>query len=439
MRDSCRQTLERSQYRVETAADGLEALRFVQLKQLDLVILDLRMPRLDGMEFLRRVHTIQPDLDVVVITGYSSINSAVECIRLGAYDYLAKPFEAETLRLVVGRALEKRRLQEENKSLRQRLRQEVSPDVLVGESPAIQVVRELIARVAPSETTMLIQGETGTGKELVARAIHRASPRHDRPFVAVDCGALVESLCESELFGHVRGAFTGAVASRPGRFELADGGTIFLDEIANVGPVIQAKLLRATQEKEITRVGGSEVIHVDVRIIAATNQDLRAAMKDGRFREDLFYRLSVVVIELPPLRDRREDIPLLADVLLNRLCDRKLLAPKRLSPVAVRLMQDHGWQGNVRELENTLERALVLARGAEILPEDLAFAEAIPGPKPVPCGGEAGDLRLLAVEARHIGNVLEMTGWQLSRAAAVLDIDRKTLWRKIKGYGLKRP
>lgn len=473
MRDSCRQTLERSGYAVETARDGYEGLRAVLHRKLDLVLLDLRMPGLDGLEFLRRARSERPELDVIVITGYSSVDSAVDCMRLGAYDYLPKPFEAEALRLVVGRAMQKRKLSLENQALRRRLREETPPDILQGRSEAVRRIKDLVRKVAPTESTVLILGESGTGKELVARALHRDSSRSSQPFVTVDCGALVETLCESELFGHVKGAFTGASASRAGRFEQAGGGTIFLDEIGNIGPAMQGKLLRVLQEREVTRVGGAEPVRVDARVIAATNQDLRSAMYDGRFREDLFYRLGVVVIELPPLRSRREDIPLLADELLHRLASRKRLPLRPLSAETLRMMQIHSWPGNVRELENTLERALVLAQGAEIRPEDLHFGDPrtprrsllgdpfardaerypdregrfaarseaahgladLPEPALMPDGGE--DLRLASAEARHIRQVLERTSRHLGRTAALLGIDRKTLWRKIREYDLR--
>ena len=434
IRDSCRQTLERSGYRVETARGGAEALRTVLQKRINLAILDLKMPGIDGVEFLRRVRGDHPDLEVIVITGYSSVGSAVECMRLGAYDYLPKPFDAETLRLVVGRAMERQCLALENRLLREQLRDEGAEDLLIGEHPAMRRVRELIHRVAQTEATVLILGESGTGKELVARAIHRASPRRSKPFLTVDCGALVESLFESELFGHVKGAFTGAVTTRAGRFEMANGGTVFLDEIGNIGPSVQAKLLRVIQEREITKVGGGEPIKVDVRIIAATNQDIQAAISAGRFREDLFYRLGVVMIEIPPLRARREDIPLLAASLLKRLSQRKLLPIKALSSDTLKGLQAYDWPGNVRELENTLERAMVLAEGVEIRTEDLTLMDATRAT--LPDGGPT-DLRLDAIEAQHIKRVLELTGWRLSRGAAVLGIDRKTLWRKIKAYRLR--
>ncbi len=356
---------------------------------------------------------------------------------MGAYDYLPKPFDAESLRLVVSRAIEKRLLALENRALRQQLRDESAPDLLLGNDPSIQRVHEMIQRVAQTEATVLILGESGTGKELVARAIHRASQRRDKPFLTVDCGALVESLFESELFGHVKGAFTGAVQTRVGRFEMARGGTIFLDEVGNISPTIQGKLLRVIQEKEITKIGGAEAIKVDVRILAATNQDLQSAIAEGRFREDLFYRLGVVVIEIPPLRVRRDDIPIIAAGLLKRLSEKKLLPPKTLSPEAVKRLQGYDWPGNVRELENMLERAMVLAEGPVIGPDDLSFRESPTGP--LPAAEESQELRLESMEARHIRRVLELTGWQLSRAAILMGIDRKTLWRKIKAFKLRQP
>jgi two-component system, NtrC family, response regulator HydG len=435
VRDSCRQALERSGYRVLAARDGVEGLRTVLQQSVDLVLLDLKMPGLSGVEFLRRVRAERADLDVIVITGYSSVESAVECMRLGAYDYLTKPFNAETLRLAVGRALEKRRLAEENRALREQIRGG-SPDapLLLGRSAAIRRIRELIAAVGPTDTTVLVLGESGTGKELVAQAIHQASPRRDRPFLTVDCGSLVESLCESELYGHVRGAFTGAIATRPGRFELARGGTVFLDEIANMTPAMQAKLLRVLQEREVVPVGGSEAIPVDVRVIAATNRDLDAEVRQGRFREDLFYRLSVVRIAIPPLRARQEDIPLLAEGLLQRLSRRRLLPAKRMTAEAIDSMLRHDWPGNVRELENQLERAMVLARGEEIGPEDLLPTDPAGA---APLDPDPERLCLREREESHIRKVLELTGQHLGRSAALLGIDRKTLWRKLKGYGLR--
>ncbi|MBZ5587129.1 MAG: sigma-54 dependent transcriptional regulator [Acidobacteriia bacterium] len=435
IRDSCRQTLERSGYRVATATDAFSAVKVIRLQLPDLVILDLKMPGVADTELLRKLKAEHPGLDVVVITGYSSVGSAVECMRLGAYDYLPKPFDTESLRLVVRRALEKRRLAVENEALRRTLAGASAGEALLGESAAMRRVRELVERVAVTDSTVLIAGESGTGKELVARAIHTGSSRRERPFVALDCAALVESLCESELFGHVKGAFTGATGSRPGRFELADGGTVFLDEIANVGPAIQAKLLRVLQEREITRVGDGRPISVDVRVVAATNRDLAAEIKDGHFREDLFYRLSVVTIDLPPLRARREDISLLAEGLLQRIQARRALPPRPLSAAALATLQGHDWPGNVRELENTLERALVLAQGAEIAPEDLGLAALAVVRSEI--GHVGRDLSLASAEVDQIRKVLDLTGRHLGQAAALLGIDRKTLWRKIRSYNIR--
>jgi len=430
IRDSCRQTLERSGYRVATATDAFSAVRTIRLHNPDLVILDLKMPGVEGTDLLRRIRGEHPGLDVVVITGYSSVGSAVECMRLGAYDYLPKPFDTEALRLVVRRAVEKRRLTVENEALRRTLAGASAGEALLGDSAPMRRVRELVERVAVTDSTVLVTGESGTGKELVARAIHVGSARRERPFVALDCAALVETLCESELFGHVKGAFTGATASRPGRFELADGGTVFLDEIANVGAAIQAKLLRVLQEREITRVGDGRPIRVDVRVVAATNRDLAAEIRDGRFREDLYYRLGVVTIELPPLRARREDIPPLAQGLLRRIRERRALPPRALSAAALEALEHHDWPGNVRELENTLERALVLAQGAEIGPGDLGLGTG----EPAAAAPSGEDLSLVSAEVEQIRRVLDLTGGRLGRAASLLGIDRKTLWRKIRAY-----
>jgi DNA-binding NtrC family response regulator len=347
-------------------------------------------------------------------------------MRLGAYDYLPKPFDPDALRLAVGRALEKRRLAEENRELRRELAD--VRELLVGDSPGMRRVGDLIERVAPSDSNVLVLGESGTGKELVARAIHRLSPRRGKPFVTVDCGSFAESLCESELFGHVKGAFTGATNHRAGRFELADGGTVFLDEVGNVAPAVQAKLLRVLQEREIARVGSSEPTPVDVRIVAATNQDLDTARRAGAFREDLYYRLSVVQISVPPLRTRLGDIPALADCLIRRLADRRRLAPRPLSPDGLAVLMRHTWPGNVRELENALERALLLAEGAELGARDLEFVQ---GPTAPPARSDDEDLSLARMEKAQIRRALDAAGGRVGEAAALLGIDRKTLRRKI--------
>ncbi|TET44919.1 sigma-54-dependent Fis family transcriptional regulator, partial [Candidatus Aerophobetes bacterium] len=318
MRDSCKQILSRQGHNVKLAEDGYQGLELLKEKSFDLVILDLKMPGIDGMEVLEKIKESSPETAVVVITGYATVESAVEAMKRGAYDFLPKPFTPEEFRLIIERALEKKRLILENIYLRQELEVKRKSEVIIGKSKVMQKVYELIRRVGPTDSTVLILGESGTGKELVAKAIHHHSQRKNKPFVIVDCGALVENLFESELFGHVKGSFTDAASTKLGRFEVANGGTLFFDEIGNIGPNVQAKLLRAIQEREITRIGSSKTIKIDVRIIAATNKNLRKAIQEKTFREDLFYRLSVVPITLPLLRERPEDIPELANYFLKK-------------------------------------------------------------------------------------------------------------------------
>jgi len=313
MRDCCVQILSREGCRVESAEDGRSGLERVREELFDVVILDLRMPGLNGLELLDRIVQDSPETVVIVITGYATVESAVEAMKRGAYDFIPKPFTPKVLRAIVARALEKRRLAAETAYLRSEMERLRGVDSLIGESPAMRAIKQLVKRAGLTDSTVLVSGESGTGKELAARALHHHSPRRERPFVTVDSGSLVENLIESELFGHVKGAFTGATSDRRGRFELAHGGTLFLDEVANLSPPVQSKLLRALQEREITKVGSAQVIKVDVRIIAATNRDLLNEVSSGTFREDLFYRLSVIPINLPPLRERKDDIPFLAD------------------------------------------------------------------------------------------------------------------------------
>ena len=317
MRDSCQQTLCRDGNSVRVAEDGLTGLDVLKEESFDVIILDLKMPGLDGMDVLTKIKENDPDAIVIVITGYPTIESAVKAMKIGAYDFLAKPFTPDNLRMTIKRALEKRKLTIENILLRIELKESLENKIIIGQSESMKAVEDISLKVSPTDTTVLITGESGTGKELIARAIHRHSKRKEKPFVVVDCGSLVENLFESELFGHVKGSFTGATQTKYGRFELANGGTLFLDEVGNVSMNIQTKLLRVIQEREITKVGSSQGIKVDVRIIAATNKDLLKAVKEGEFREDLFYRLSVVPIQIPPLRERRSDIPLLANHFLK--------------------------------------------------------------------------------------------------------------------------
>ncbi len=434
MRDSCRQALSREGNRVTVAEDGARGLAILEKKAFDLVILDLKMPGLSGMEVLKQIKEEDSEIVVVVITGYATVESAVEAMKSGAYDYIPKPFTPESLRMIVRRALEKRRLSVENVLLRTELARRPGRDVVIGHSAPMREVERLVQQVAPTDSTVLINGETGTGKELIARTIHDISSRKDKPFVVVDCGALVETLFESELFGHVKGSFTGAIDTKYGRFEVANGGTVFLDEVANISLNIQAKLLRALQEREITRVGSSQVIKIDVRIIAATNRDLLKCVEAGTFREDLFYRLSVVPIALPPLRERREDIALLANHFLAKYNKSRGKNVTAIADSAIEALVEYAWPGNVRELENVMERAVVLSRGGAIGPDDLWYYE-LRGHKAESAESAAHGIRSLAeVEREHIEQTLAKLDGQIGKAAESLGIDRKTLRLKLRQY-----
>jgi len=434
MRDSCRQALSGDGNKVEVAEDGAKGLAMLEKESFDLVILDLKMPGLSGMEVLKKIKEHDTEVVVVVITGYATIESAVEAMRRGAYDFIPKPFTPESLRVVVERALEKRRLWLENVLLRAQLEDRYGGDVIIGQSKSMREVEKLIRKVAPADSTVLISGETGTGKELAARAIHSQSNRRDKPFIVVDCGGLVESLFESELFGHVKGSFTGATGTKHGRFEVADGGTVFLDEVGNIGMNIQAKLLRVLQEKEISRVGSSKVIKVDVRIVAATNKDLLKCVKEQTFREDLFYRLSVVPIVLPALRDRKEDIPLLANHFLIKYNTERGKGVTAISDEAMKVLTEYDWPGNVRELENVIERAVVLTKSGVIEPADLWYYE-LGASGEGTLSSDADEVKSLAeAEREHIIRTLRLFDGQIGRTSEALGIDRKTLRSKLKKY-----
>ena len=435
MREGCVQTLSAEGYRAKAAADGREGLAMVRREAFDLAILDLRMPGMDGLDVLAELREIDPNVVVVVITGYATVESAVEAMRKGAYDFVPKPFTPEALVEIVRRAADKRRMVMENVYLRRELDGKTGGKIVVGQSPAMAQVAEQVRKVAPTDSTVLLHGETGVGKELIATAIHRASPRHDKPFVVVDCGALVETLFESELFGHVKGAFTGAAETKHGKFELANGGTIFLDEIGNVGTNIQAKLLRVIQEREVVKVGGSQKVEVDVRIIAATNKDLRVEMREERFREDLFYRLSVVPIHLPPLRKRKKDIPLLVDYFQAKFGEKRGRPAMGISDDAMGSLQAYDWPGNVRELENAIERAVVMAEGNVIQSEDLLYYGQPQEGAMEPVMGK----RLADVEKGEIIKALRQFEGHKSRTAEFLGINRKTLREKIRKYGIEDP
>jgi DNA-binding NtrC family response regulator len=433
MREACREVLAPEGFILSEASSGEGALDIIGRQSFDLMILDLKMPRMDGMDILQRVQKESPSTATVVITGYPSIDTAVEAMRLGAADFLPKPFTPDVLRLTVRRVLNGARMARENQLLWSQLEECSGRNYdLIGESAAMQQIHDLVQRVGPTDSTVLITGESGTGKELIARAIRDHSPRRDKPFVTVDCGALVGTLFESELFGHIKGSFTGATSMKHGRFELANGGMIFFDEIANVSPDIQVKLLRVIQEREFTRVGATQVIPIDVRILAATNRNLPDEIREGRFREDLFYRLCVVPIILPPLRQRREDIPLLAEHFLHKHSGRRGSRIRGFSNEALDVLVKHDWPGNVRELENAIERAIILARGDVITPADLVYYGPLMKPE-----AALDDLSpLVNVEKEHIARALRYHAGNRTAAAKTLGIDRKTLWRKIQAYGL---
>ena len=427
-------------YEVRAVKDGEEALRELSARDYDALLTDVRMPRMDGLALVRAAQAASPDTTLIVMSAYGSHELAIEAMKAGAYDYLPKPFRPDDVLLVLRKAEERERLRTENLRLRREIAASRPLPTIVAESVAMREVLRLAQKVAKTPTTVLIMGESGTGKELVARALHEQSPRADRPFVAVNCGAIPATLIESELFGHAKGAFTDARAARRGLFEEADGGTLLLDEVGELALPLQVALLRVLQEGEVRRVGDSRTLKVDVRVLAATNRDLAQAVEQGTFRQDLYYRLAVVNLHLPPLRDRPEEIPALADRFLTRHAARLGLAEKKLSVAALALCQQHRWPGNVRELENALERALVLSEGDEIEPDALPDALSLPPPgsQPVPLGPDDFSVKRAqrVLEADLIGRALERTGGNRTRAAELLELSQRALLYKIRDYGL---
>jgi two-component system response regulator AtoC len=440
-RDLLAEALKKEGYNVEAYASGEEAIARGREGRVDLVLTDIRMGAVDGLTVLREFKRMSRDTAIVVLTAFGSLEGAIEAIKQGAYDYLAKPFKKEEIKLVVQRSLDHCRLLRENTKFREELKSKDEWSPLVGSSPAMLEVYKLVARVSESRSTVLLQGESGTGKELIARAIHGNSPRRDKPFVPVNCGALPDSLLESEMFGYEKGAFTGAVGTKTGLFESANGGTLFLDEVGELGQALQVKLLRVMQDHEVRRVGGTNSIKVDVRIITATNRDLEQFVKEGKFRDDLFYRLNVVRITLPSLKEREEDIPMLAHHFLQKCAAGTTTAVRGFHPDTMECLKRYRWPGNVRELENAIERAVSLSHGPLLTPDDLPSSiRQAPSPaeqkSDMTDTGESVYLTLEEVEKRHLMRVLKETKGNKVKAAKILGIDRRTLYRMAERFGL---
>jgi two-component system, NtrC family, response regulator AtoC len=427
-RDLLVEVLAREGYGVRTAGGGEECLRLARQEPFDLALVDLRMPDLDGLQVLKQLGTLQPGLPVVILTAFATVDTAIQAIHAGAADYLSKPFRMEEIAIVVQRTLATRRLAQDNRHYRQELQEKQRLEHLIGQSPAMVDLYKLIARVANLDSTVLIQGETGTGKELVARAIHYASSRKEHPFVTVDCAAVPEPLFESELFGHERGAFTGALAARQGLLETAQSGTCLLDEVGELSPALQAKLLRTLQDRMIRRVGGNELFPVNVRILVATNRDLKKRVAEGAFREDLYYRLSTVTMTVPALRERASDIPALAQHFLAKHGQATQKRVKGFAHETLMLLSEYAWPGNVRELEHAIEHAVAMCASDAIAPDDLPLAlrvEAGAAPPRLP----SAHLTLEEMKRWYIAHVIEQAGGNKVRAAEILGIDRRTLYR----------
>lgn len=433
--------LEDEGYQVMTAASGVEALESARQDLPDLVLLDIWMPGMDGLETLEKLKTLFPQVTVIMISGHGTIETAVRSTKLGAFDFIEKPLSLDKVLITVSNALRMRQLRVENDELKRAVGNEYE---LIGCSPVMSTLREQIMRVAPTNASVLVTGENGTGKELVARSIHYYSQRRDKPFIAINCAAIPEELIESELFGHERGAFTGAVAQKKGKFDLADGGTLFLDEIGDMSLKTQAKVLRILQERSFERVGGTRVVTVDVRIIAATNKDLDEEIRQARFREDLYYRLNVVPFRVPSLRERVDDIPMLVPYFVGQFYHREGCEPKVFLPETLELLCQYSWPGNVRELKNIIERILIMTPGRVVSPSDIPDLQVEKGLIGLPCSSEEGGGGVMGTlrEAREefergfIVQKLEENDWNISRTAEVIELERSNLHRKIKSYGI---
>lgn len=440
VRQMLSKTLQSEGYEVDVAEDGLIALEKAKDKQYDLVLTDLKLPNKDGLEVLAALKDLDPEVAVVVMTAYGTIESAVQAMKMGAFDFLTKPFDTDHLNMLIKRALETRRILAENILLREELAQSLGFTEIVGKCEKMKEVSRLISKVALSDTTVLLLGESGTGKELFARAIHRLSPRTEAPYVAINCAAIPRELLENEFFGSEKGAYTGAYARKMGKFEIAEGGTIFLDEVGDLDVALQAKLLRVLQEKCFERLGGTKTISVNIRLIAATNSDLKKGIEKKTFREDLYYRLLVFPITIPPLRERNEDIIELANYFIRKYCKEMKKPMKGLSREAISLMDKYHWPGNVRELENTIERAIILCEGKKILPEHLAIRVSTPAEIRLREGAglkEVGQYAQMEAEKSFILRVLNQTRGNKRKTAEILKIDYTTLFEKIKKYEIE--
>jgi DNA-binding NtrC family response regulator len=440
MRDVLYDLLSSESYAVDLAENGSQALEMIRETDYGVLLLDLMMPGIDGLQVLEELGKTESGPAAIVLTAYASIDRAVRATKLGAFDFLTKPFKNDELLLAVKNAMEHRSLVEENRRLRKTLRERYSFQNIIGKSAGMQQIFDLIEQVAPRRSTVLIQGESGTGKELVAKAIHASSGRADAPFMAINCGNIPSELLESELFGHVRGAYTGATSTKKGLFEVANGGTLFLDEVSTISMEIQAKLLRVIQEREFRRLGGLESIKVDVRIIAATNTDLQTGVRQGTFRDDLYYRLNVIAIKIPPLRERAEDIPLLSEHFIKKYGEENGRNSFSLEPSALKVLMDYDWPGNVRELENVIERAVVLSPGnsiqADLFPKSLAASLAEKPASPAQDGASLKE-RVGDFEKSLILAALERTDWNQKKAAQLLSVNATTLSEKLKRFKIR--
>ncbi|HXN81909.1 MAG TPA: sigma-54 dependent transcriptional regulator [Myxococcales bacterium] len=434
-RDALRTILREEGYETLEASDGEQALQLLPGFAPDIVLSDVRMPRMDGLTLLRRVREQGSDTLFVMMTAFASVEMAVQAMRDGAENYLVKPLDVTAVLVFLDKALEKRKLLRETRELRERVRERFRLEGMVGEAPELRAVLEVVEQAAPTRATVLILGESGTGKELIAQALHEKSPRHDKPFVKVNCAALSESLLESELFGHERGSFTGAVGRKEGRFELADGGTIFLDEIGEIPAATQVKLLRVLQQRAFERVGGTQTLQVDVRLVAATNRDLAAEVAAGRFREDLYYRINVVAVTLPPLRRRKADIPALAGHFIEKYSAAYGKTVSGLAPGTLATLLAYDWPGNVRELENAIERAVVLSKGPELTADGLPATLKGPRPRDAVAGGLVAGASLQEIEREAILRTLELVGGSTSQAAQILGISVRKIQYRLKEYG----